>query len=330
MAITKEPIRVDLTNLHLHIFTMGGDGLGESFLVIIKEGKRICFSMLIDSCVTKVDEQTVNLPLRFIDHYGVKKLDCIIWTHPHDDHSLGLDTIVRQCYGKNTIGFIPQYFFGNERDIVPITAVCRNVRKTFTSVFRKKHLVPVDCASGESRLLVQRIFMDANTEEIKALNIKFCTPIGPIMQERMSQDKPYSQSQLNELSLSLVMEFADYCFFFGGDAPGTKIKMANDEDISRCKWTTIPHHGSKSSRQLRSILRRDIDCATCTTYLSQPLPEKEILELYNHPDSVHVDVTQKERASAFFYGVIEYDYDFASLPNAKLQVKRYGNAYRYS
>lgn len=87
-----------------------------------------------------------------------------------------------------------------------------------------------------------------------------------------------------------------------------KIKQSDTQMINSSRWTTIPHHGSSTSKELRMILKRNIDCASCTTYLNQPLPRTEVLDLYKTPEGCRVHVTQKDKQSIFFlYGVIEYD-----------------------
>ena len=99
--------------------------------------------------------------------------------------------------------------------------------------------------------------------------------------------------------------------------------------INSSRWTTIPHHGSNTSKELRMILKRNIDCASCTTYLSQPLPRTEVLDLYKTPEGCWVHVTQRISNLFFSYGVIECDYMFSAVPNAKLTIRRYGKAYEY-
>lgn len=329
MAKVMEVTRVDISKFRLKIFTMGGNGVGESYLILFMDESKVVYSILIDSLVTTIDGKDVILPMKFIEHYEIKKLDCIIWTHPHDDHSMGLDTIIGKYYGKQTKGFLPKFVYGNQNDVISITDVCQRVRKKMTSQFRKNQLIAIDCAENEPRFLIRNVFEDRFTQVQKEMTVCFLTPIGYPFDQKIANDAKYSQSMLNSLSLSLVLNFDGYCFYFGGDCPGAKIKQSCTSEIAKSKWTTIPHHGSSSSKQLRKILNKEIHCATCTTFLSQPLPEDEVLKLYKIPETIHLDVTQKTKEDEFTYGVIEYDYDFATMPNAKLTIHRYGNAYKY-
>lgn len=164
-------------------------------------------------------------------------------------------------------------------------------------------------------------------EESKNLTLHFLTPIGSPLNQRMAENIPYSQSQLNLLSISMVLTVDGYRFYFGSNTPGSKIKQSATQMINSSRWTTIPHHGSNTSKELRMILKRNIDCASCTTYLSQPLPRTEVLDLYKTPEECRGHATQKAKQSIFSYGVIEYDYMFSAVPNAKLTIRRYGNAY---
>ena len=64
----------------------------------------------------------------------------------------------------------------------------------------------------------------------------------------MAENIPYSQSQLNLLSASMILTVDGYGFYFGGDTPGSKIKQSDTQMINSSRWTTIPHHGSSTSK----------------------------------------------------------------------------------
>ena len=333
MGVSNSIIELNLSSLHLRVIAMGGNGFGESFLVLFQENENVIYSIVIDDFITTIDGENVNLSKKFIEYLGIKKVDCIIWTHPHDDHSIGLANIIDTYYGKNTIGIIPKYIYGNKYDIVSISESCKTVRKMFSKKFRtkggKSNLITIDCARNEARSLIKRTFKDYNTGNTKDFELLFLTPIGQTLDKYMEDEIMLSKSRLNELSISFVLNFDEYCFYFGGDTPDSLINLSCNEVIEKCKWTTIPHHGSKTSIQLRSILKKNFDCAFCSTYFKNSLPSDEVLKAYKNIETNHIDVTQKTMPDTHSYGVVEYDYDFNSIPKSKLIIKRYGNAYKY-
>ena len=333
MDISNSIIELNMSSLHLRILAMGGKGFGESFLVLFHNNEKVIYSIVIDDFTTTIEGDKVNLSKKFIDYWGIKKIDCIIWTHPHDDHSIGLADIIESYYGKNTIGIIPKYIYGNNNDIVSISDNCKAVRKMFSKKFRTKggtsNLITIDCARNEARTLIKRTFKDYNTGTTKDFELLFLTPIGQVLDRYMEDEKLLAKSNLNVLSISFVLNFDGYCFYFGGDTPGSIINLSCNEVIKKCKWTTIPHHGSKGSIELRTILKKNFDCAFCSTFVNKSLPKEEVLKAYMNIDTNRVDVTQKNISDKHSYGIVEYDYDFNSIPKSKLIIKKYGNAYKF-
>ncbi len=57
------------------------------------------YLLVIDS----YEKNNVNQTLDILDKIHKKrKLDMLIWTHPHDDHSIGLEHIISKRCDKNT------------------------------------------------------------------------------------------------------------------------------------------------------------------------------------------------------------------------------------
>ena len=59
-------IEAALDKVHVRIFTMGGNGIGESFLILFQQDESVLYSILIDSFSTIVKGKDTILPQRFI------------------------------------------------------------------------------------------------------------------------------------------------------------------------------------------------------------------------------------------------------------------------
>lgn len=316
-----------MSDLKVHIFVIGGYGVGESIVVVFRTEGNVVFSMTIDSCTSNIEGNNVVLPLKLLQRFHIAKLDCIVWTHPHDDHSQGMDEIVRKYYGKKTIGVIPKQLYGNDRNIVKISGCCQKVLNTFFRTFKKRNLKSMECLENEVRLLFERTFIDYETGEEKVLSLKCMSPMAEKLDDKVRNGLLLSNSQLNELSLTLTLAFDNYRFYFGGDAPDNVLKNTNSSELEQSRWIKIPHHGSLSSKCLIGLLNRHIDSAAATAYLSQGLPHEDVLIEYSRKTD-NLYITQQTNDTVYNFGMIEYEYQFEGA-EINLDIRRYGNAYKY-
>ena len=325
--VKNEKKYVSFNNLTVRLFVLGGDGLGESIVVVFCDGVNIVFSMVIDCCKTVFQGENIILPAKVLHQYGVKKLDCIAWTHPHDDHSYGMDKLIFDYYGRNTIGILPKQLYNEDNSVVKMTGLCKRVLNVFNKKFSKKHLKSMDCLENEARRLLKLPLYDIMTDQKKEIELFCLTPIDYFLDDKLRKGKQYNNSLLNELSLTLVLSFDNYNFYFGGDAPDKTIMKSNQKILESCRWIKIPHHSSESAKEMVSMLNKNIDSAASTTFFANQLPKVEVLNKYvDRTENVYV--TQKNMPDAFSYGMIEYEYKFVGSV-IELHVKRYGNAYKF-
>ena len=81
--------------MKIAVYHIGYSSEGESSIFILYgEDKDIYYSMAIDC----YEESQCNITDSILEEWGIaeKKLDMLIWTHPHDDHSAGLVQLVKK------------------------------------------------------------------------------------------------------------------------------------------------------------------------------------------------------------------------------------------
>lgn len=319
---------VRLKNLTGHVFVMGGCGMGESIVVILKSDGCIVFSMVIDSCTATIGDELVILPLKLLQRFQVAKLDCFVWTHPHDDHSQGMDEIIRRYYGKKSIGVIPKHLYGEGRNIVKLSECCKKVLNSFNRTFNRRNLKSMDCQEKEVRQLLGITLADIETGKEKRLVLNCLSPMADKLDEKIRNGQFLANSQLNELSLTLTLVLDNYSFYFSGDATDSIIKQSNGLALEQSRWVKIPHHGSRSSEVLTEKINRELDSAACTAFLSHGLPDENVLDEYNRRTE-NLYITQKMGDHVCEFGMIEYEYHFEGA-EITLNIRRYGNAYKYT
>ena len=93
-------ITLDKTEeVHISIYHIGYASEGESSLFILHTAAgNILYSLVID-CYEKNSKETDRI---LSEWHLEERVNLIVWTHPHDDHSIGMDRIIEKYSNKST------------------------------------------------------------------------------------------------------------------------------------------------------------------------------------------------------------------------------------
>lgn len=328
MAIVDNSLKLDFKEFAIQIFVVGGkNGNGEGILILFLRGTEVIRTITMDCCTTVINGTECNLIAKLLMHFHVKKIDCFVWTHPHDDHSCGFESLVDTFYRKGSIGVIPKQIYGTDNDVVNMRPMSKKVLKKMNFKFDKKNLKSIDCQPKEKRCVYSFCLEDSLTGQTKNVNLYCLTPIDFMLDDKRRKQKKISDSLLNEISLSMILDVDGYSFFFGGDAPDKSLKESEKYSLYGCKWIKIPHHASKTAQNIIQLFNNEVDSAVTTSFLTQQLPNKGILDKYKNVTKQNY-VTQKTKEDASAFGMIGYRYTFINS-SVQLKITRYGNAYKY-
>ncbi len=328
MDILENTYKFDFNDFSIHIYIVGGkNGDGEGILVLFMDRDKVICSISMDCCKANVSGVECNLLNSLLDHYKVKNVDCFVWTHPHDDHSNGLDELIEKYHRKNSIAVIPKQIYGTDNDIVNMKPMSKKVLKKFISRFKKKKLRSIDCQCQEKRCVYSFYLEDTISGDIKSIKLYCLTPMDFLLDDKIRSSKKLSDSLLNDISLSLILDVDGYCYFFGGDAPDKTLKEVDMNYLYGCKWIKIPHHGSKTSKEIVQYFNKNVDSAVTASFLTCQLPNKDVLDQYQDITK-QVYITQKAKNDVCDFGMVRYIYSFRNL-GVQVNITRFGNAYKY-
>lgn len=81
-------------DLFIDVYHIGYSTQGESCVFILyTAAKKVLYSLAIDC----FEEMQINITDEILKEWKLeKKLNMFIWTHPHDDHSVGVERIVKK------------------------------------------------------------------------------------------------------------------------------------------------------------------------------------------------------------------------------------------
>lgn len=315
----------DVTKFGVKVIVIGYGLYGESTLILLMDNDTAFYSIVIDSYNYKnkkiKDGPYINKAIDILKKYGLKRLDVLCWTHPHDDHSKGISGLVVNYCDVDTKIMFPMYLQDNEKDIVKYGNTSKLNIETILRVNRehKGQATPIGVADKGEYNVDEFEIKDLYSSETKAIvRIDALTPIAPMLTEYVNNelcDDP------NELSVSLVLDINGYGLYFGGDTTNQHINHSKRFVLRRCRFVKIPHHSSKTAKDLLNYLPQTLDgaCTTVFKWGKTKLPDKDIVAKYK-PLVSDVYSTNYDLKETAHYGIIEYDYDFSfGIPSVSVK-----------
>lgn len=195
-----ESVSYDLSkNAVVHIIDVGQ---GDS--ILLQSGS---YNMLVDAGPNSAEESLVQ----YLDSLGIKKLDCVVLTHPHEDHIGGADLVLKR--------------FGADTLLMPDCSADSRAFENILDVAEEKDI---------------RISIPERGDEFSLGELDF-TVLAP-------GNKSYKET--NDYSIVLKAEYGETSFVLTGDAEALseyEILEAFDKDFLKCDLLKVGHHGSSSS-----------------------------------------------------------------------------------
>lgn len=315
----------DVTKLKVKIIVIGYGLYGESTLVLLMNEDVAFYAIVIDSYHYKHDKiknsPYINKTIDLLVKNGVKRLDVLCWTHPHDDHSKGIPRLIKKFCDSDTKILFPIYLEDNEKDIVKYGDTSKQNLKSILRVNRehKGLATPIGVPDkGEENIDEFNVLDIYNSELVACVRIDALTPISSMLTEYVNEALC---NDPNELSIALVIDVNGYSFYFGGDTTNKHINHSKQLKMSRCKFVKIPHHASKTAKDLVDYLPPMLD-GVCTTVYKRgkaDLPDNSVLRLYR-PYGADIYSTNMHKRDDVAYGIIEYVYDFSmGIPEVEIK-----------
>ena len=316
----------DVTKFCIKVIVIGYGLYGESTLILLMDNDTVFYSIVIDSYHYKnekiKDGPFINKTIDLLKKYGLERLDVLCWTHPHDDHSKGIPRLIKHFCDSDTQILFPMYLQDNEKDIVKYGDTSKQNLKSILKANNdyKGLATPIGVADKGAHNIDEFNVIDLYSSDIIAtIRVDALTPIAPLLTEYVNiklSDDP------NELSISLVVDINGYGLYFGGDTTNKHINHSKRLALRRCKFVKIPHHSSKTAKDLVNYLPPTLDgvCTTVFQWGKSKLPDKSVVAKYR-PFGADIYSTNHDLEEKARYGIIEYNYDFsAGLPSVAVQV----------
>lgn len=289
-----------LNKLFFNVYVIGYQNQGESIIFTLENDFGIAYSGVIDCFEIESTNKTLNL----LNELGIKFLDILCWSHPHEDHSFGMEKLLKDHVSDKTNVIFPDglnkldYKYDDSRIEQAIELINKNI---VSSKLKKPQVNPVSNVNFIDKRQVGNEFQNSYELEITSIS-----PIANIVEKRELLDKLYT---FNDFSVALLVSIGGVNFLFSGDIQDTTINKVKSFIIpDKIDYVKIPHHSSSGSLALHKWLEANKTSISCTTeFTVSGLPKLEVLDKYKlFSDEIYC--TNKKNCTETV-GVVHTTYD---------------------
>lgn len=263
------------SSLKCRIFILGASSEGESIIFEVYDKDDIIYSCITDSFALNGD----IIPIKIAQENSINKIYDVFWTHPHDDHSIGLIEIIN-TYKPENIYLPPNLIELPDSITTNSSEILKGINGISGYDARKKYNCNVTEVFANTLLLEETLHV--NGMKIPFSIFAFAPVAGKIRKNVLNND----YNHINDYSIAISIIIGDFHVMLTGDLQDKMINYI-DEELQRELITPnilkIPHHGSNASLKLLSLFSDDylIDMSVCTAKKSSALPRDDSLYTYS-------------------------------------------------
>lgn len=269
-------------DLFLDVYLIGYTTDGESSLIVLRSTRpraRILYTAVIDS----YKKSNVNLTADLLQKLEIKApINLLCWTHPHNDHTLGIDDLLRKYCNNTTRIVMPNVMMIPDR----LTKSCQRVLRLLNGELYRRPLRyrPDIVCSFQPGTVVQSVVVP-NVTNTRKYNLTVTT-LSPIDIVAYAQ---YDCTSLdpNKFSVALLFKLdlvPEMNLLFCGDIEDDTIECISryiDKIPDSYNYIKLPHHSSDTSTLFMEKLNaQEPSEIACTTSFKTVLPKREVLHKY--------------------------------------------------
>ena len=286
--MAKKLIR-DFHEIFLDIYLIGYQTEGESIVCCLKTDDEIS-PFLFTSVIDCYRNEKFNYTVQLLEKLNISKLDLLCWTHPDEDHTLGIDELIQKYVDNNTVVSIPISLLEHKENFNKISQQCCNTILSRLKQRKNANKIQLQYTSNGMEVYSAE-YLSKSQDKSYSLKIKALAPAAALIGNFLNR----KTIENNIFSIALYLQFGMLNVLFTGDVENNTIRaLQNTWDLpNNFHYIKIPHHGSQSSSKFIDLLESQkkptfTGSTACSTVFSKVgLPDKKILKRY---DSIVRDV----------------------------------------
>lgn len=322
----------DISALRLHVYVVGYAEQGESIVAVVAEGGKALYTIVTDCYETKDNYNHVMQILH--DDWKSAAVDMFVWTHPHEDHSVGISRLLdaHDKMGKACVlGPINVAGVSGCKEIRAVATDAYNyLQEKYNSLQRYKyHFVGYDPEGGEKVFRVKFIDRTETTDPF-FLELTVLAPYAALAGRFMNSP---STRDLNEISIAYMLTVCGLNLLMSGDMPDASIRKIENDWFRHVDYVKIPHHTSHGAGLLadKLVMNTQPEPEGVTTIFrvnGNDLPHMPTVEKYKKRlKNLYSTGPAKAGSAVAAYGCVHsvYDLSLAGLENVNYEA----NAYKF-
>ena len=264
--------------LDFEINVIGYKNKGESIVFFLKTDGKVAYAGLVDC----YEEASENVALTLLKNEKVDYFNFVCWTHPHDDHTIGMAKVLNDFCNEKTLFWMPPFI---SKDVETCSSNAQDVYKTLFEVLESKKRSKMNVREASDAKTLEKFECCGNVSiNPYIFEIRSFAPDTTLLGELKVKE---SLNMGNMYSVGLVINVGHFYVVLAGDVENRTIKCIPDFNFDikeRIDYVKIPHHASSTASYLIDKFN-DLDIAspaiaTTTVYRIHNLPDKEILKRY--------------------------------------------------
>ena len=275
-------------DLYVGTYLIGYENQGESCVFLLYSTKPaycVHYSIVIDCYAEEGKNKTLDILKEKLNEH---KLDMLVWTHPHQDHYVGLTDIIKQYCDKNTKILIPSI----ANDCSGYNQEIQEIIKYINSLVHNRKasdMYDVQSISNDCETLYDDHLK--NIPEVEGIRFKVISPFSRLAYCNADM----KTVNYNRMSIGLLIQIYtakdSLYYLYTGDMDEMTIKTLKykveiGEKVlpEHYEYIKIPHHGSLASRDLVEFFseERRSRMAATTVFRLQNLPSEDVMNQYRN------------------------------------------------
>ena len=295
---------------------------GESVVFFIKTDGMVAYTGLVD-CYKTEEQNAVKMVL---EKEQIKKVDFVCWTHPHDDHTRGLDEIWKEYCTKETCFCCSDII---EADLELYSKEAKMLFESIADVHTSSKREKMKIMYLKDATQVERLRCVGNAKQYE-FRIQRFAPNSARLAERLIENK---DQKGNEYSIRLFLFLGQYSIMLAGDVENPTMRRIADSDVEYpVDYIKIPHHGSMSASFLPEKMR-ELDLlppgiAASTLFRIHRLPREEAFAKYYNWGCKEIYLTgnMEGERDTVGYGIVKTTFDILEKSEYDIETKLIGDA----
>lgn len=302
-------------NLKVKVMILGSKKNGECIVIQVIGNNIHVITIIIDFFTKDI--------IDILKKEGIKEIDYLIWSHPHEDHGKDLVELFENgffkfkniCFPNHTLDILKNSTYSCDSAQV-ISKYLTNLCKKQRANANANRIEEIAEATNHFKSKERLILKD------QEVNLEFFT-LSPPTNITCKASIIHNYEDFNMISIANYFAIGDAAFIFTSDIPDSvinRIRTTFQEEIINPILLKAPHHGSSQSLQIVDLMREvaigedtynSLEYIVCTKY-GETNPSKKALEEYSKiADHVYMIPKNIEQDISVF--TFEYDLDTANI-----------------